>query len=385
MQAIIFAGGKSTRTLPLTVNKPKPLLKVANRTILEHNLAQLKGIASEVIVISGFRGDLITKYNVKFVKQAKPLGTANALLQAESIAKERFIVLNGDDLYSRNDLKKCIKHKYCVLTRKVTNPESFGIVSVNNHVLKITEKPKGSESNLANTGCYVLGKEIFSIIKGLKKSVRGEYELTDAVNLLAKQERIAVEKSQTWIPITHPWSLLDANEALLKGIKNHIRGKVEKNTTLKGAVVVGKNTIIKSGAYIEGPVIIGENCTIGPNCFIRASTTIGNNCRVGNGVEVKNSVIMDNTCIGHLTYIGDSVIGENVNFGAGTVVANLRHDKEDVKSTVNGKLIHTGRRKLGTIVGDNVSLGIHTTIFPGRKIWPNKTTHPAEIVRKDIN
>jgi UDP-N-acetylglucosamine diphosphorylase / glucose-1-phosphate thymidylyltransferase / UDP-N-acetylgalactosamine diphosphorylase / glucosamine-1-phosphate N-acetyltransferase / galactosamine-1-phosphate N-acetyltransferase len=94
--------------------------------------------------------------------------------------------------------------------------------------------------------------------------------------------------------------------------------------------------------------------------------------------------VMDNTSIGHLSYVGDSVIGENVNLGAGFIVANLRHDNADVKSTVKGKLISSKRRKLGTIIADNVKTGIRTTIYPGRKIWPGKTTLPGEIVKKDI-
>ena len=96
------------------------------------------------------------------------------------------------------------------------------------------------------------------------------------------------------------------------------------------------------------------------------------------------SIIGDNTSIGHLTYVGDSVIGDNVNFGAGTIIANLRLDKANIKSYVNKELIDTGRKKLGAIIGDNVKLAINTSIYPGRKIWPEKTTLPGEIVKKDV-
>src|SRR3989338_3290353 len=121
-----------------------------------------------------------------------------------------------------------------------------------------------------------------------------------------------------------------------------------------------------------------------PNCYIRAFSSIGNNCRIGNAVEVKNSIVMDNTHIGHLSYVGDSVIGENVNLGAGFIVANLRHDNETVKSVVKEELISTGRRKFGTIIAENVKTGIRTSVYHGRKIWPNKTTLPGEIVKRDI-
>ncbi|HSD59015.1 MAG TPA: glucose-1-phosphate thymidylyltransferase, partial [Methanotrichaceae archaeon] len=151
--------------------------------------------------------------------------------------------------------------------------------------------------------------------------------------------------------------------------------------TLKGAVSVGKETVIMTGAYIEGPVIIGENCKIGPNCYIRPYTCLGNDVRVGNAVEVKNSAIMDGTKIGHLSYVGDSVIGENCNFGAGTICSNLRHDKANIKSYIKGQKVDSGRRKLGAIIGDDVKTGIHTTIYPGAVIESGYRGLPAAVLK----
>ena len=166
--------------------------------------------------------------------------------------------------------------------------------------------------------------------------------------------------------------------------KDSILGIVEKGATIHGPVHIGKGTIVRAGSYIEGPVFIGENCRIGPNCYIRAHSSIGNDCVIGNATEIKNSILMDGTHCGHLSYVGDSILGENVNLGASTITANLRHDNNNVKSSVKGELVDSGRRKLGVIIGDNVHTGIHTTIYPGRKIWPNQTTLPGQIVTKDI-
>lgn len=204
-----------------------------------------------------------------------------------------------------------------------------------------------------------------------------------AINMLLEKEKIMIETGENWHPIVFPWSLLSANEKILDQHKGSIKGTVEKGATLKDEVSVGKGTLIKAGVYIEGPTIIGENCSIGPNCYIRARTSIGNNCLVGNATEIKNSIVMDGTHVGHLSYIGDSVLAENVNIGAGTITANLRHDNNSVKSAVKGQLIDTQRRKMGAILGEHVHTGIHTTIYPGRKIWPNLTTLPGEVVRKD--
>jgi bifunctional UDP-N-acetylglucosamine pyrophosphorylase/glucosamine-1-phosphate N-acetyltransferase len=101
-------------------------------------------------------------------------------------------------------------------------------------------------------------------------------------------------------------------------------------------------------------------------------------------VELKNSLLLDKTNVGHLAYVGDSVLGEKVNFGAGTIISNLRHDGKAHRTMVEGELIDTGRRKFGAIIGDGVHTGIHTAIYPGRKIWPGQTTRPAAVVDRDL-
>jgi bifunctional UDP-N-acetylglucosamine pyrophosphorylase/glucosamine-1-phosphate N-acetyltransferase len=245
------------------------------------------------------------------------------------------------------------------------------------------EKPAEEKKGYANTGLYVFTKDIFKY--ELKKSVRGEYEITDYVkSLLYDKIKVDYETADLWLPVSYPWSLLEANEYFLGQIKTRNYGTVEKGATITGEVIIGKGTVVLPGSYITGPVMIGENCRIGPNCYIRAKTTVGNNSKIGNAVEVKNSIIGDNTSIGHLSYVGDSVIGDNVNFGAGTITANLRHDDGNVKSPVKGEMVDSGRRKLGAIIADDVHTGIHTSIYPGRKIWPGKTTLPGEVVDKDI-
>jgi len=165
--------------------------------------------------------------------------------------------------------------------------------------------------------------------------------------------------------------------------KGRINGKVEDFAVIKGDVTVGEGTVIRSGSYIKGPCIIGKDCKIGPNCYIRAYSSIGNNVHIGNAVEIKNSIIMDNTNVPHLSYVGDSIIGENCNLGAGTNVANLRFDDAEVKVNVKGGMESSGRRKFGCIIGDNVKTGINVSILPGRKIGPNKLINPGTIVDSD--
>ena len=141
---------------------------------------------------------------------------------------------------------------------------------------------------------------------------------------------------------------------------------------------------IRSGAYIEGPAFIGEGSDIGPNCYIRPFTSIGKKVRIGNACEIKNSIIMDNTHIGHLSYVGDSVICENCNLGAGTVTANYRLDAGTIKMLVKDKVVDTGRKKLGAILGADVKAGINTLFMPGVKVGNNCWIGPNVVVYRDL-
>jgi len=298
--------------------------------------------------------------------------------------------MNGDDIYCREDLLEISKIEYAILAKEVLNPEIFGVLKVNSssNIQEIIEKPKEYVSNLASLGCYVLPHQIFDALKNTPKSQRGEIELPSAINIITKKFEIKAVKSKGyWLPIGYPWTLLDANEEILKKMlpaTDLIKSKVFESTTIIGNVSIGENTALLPGTFIEGPVIIGKNCKIGPNCYIRPYTTIGDNCHIGNGTEVKNSIIMNNSNAPHLNYVGDSIIGKNCNLGAGTIIANLRHDGGNIKSEYDGMLIDSKRRKLGTIMGERVKTAINTSIYPGRKIYPLKTTSPGEKVKKDI-
>ncbi|MDD7983733.1 hypothetical protein PQO01_02080 [Lentisphaera marina] len=193
------------------------------------------------------------------------------------------------------------------------------------------------------------------------------------------------ELSENSFALRFPWDLLKLNEILVAHIDtDFIQAKVYDGALNEGFLYAGEGTKILPGVFIEGNVIIGKNCKIGPNCYIRGNTSIGDNCHIGQSVEIKNSLIMNNTNVGHLSYIGDSVLGDKVNLGAGTISSNLRHDGANHRSEFHGELIDTGRRKFGVIVGDGVHTGINTSFYPGRKLYPGVTTLPGEIVQKDL-
>jgi len=391
MNAIILAAGKGVRCLPLTATRPKVLLPVAGTTVLEHNLRQLEGLVDDVIIVVGYMKEMVQalgphygSIKITYVEQKNVSGTGDALRQCKDFIADRSIVLNGDDLYSREDIKRCMQEKYAILVKKVEDISRYGVVEVQgSKALGIEERPKKPKSSLANTGCYVLDKKVFEFT--LKKSKRGEYEAVDYIQHMIKTAHVtAVEVKDYWMPIGYPWNLLEANEFILKRLtKSVIHGKIEKNVTVKGKLVLGKGSVVKSGTYIEGPVVIGENCVIGPNAYLRGGTTIGNECKVGNACEVKNTIIFNRSAVPHLSYIGDSVIGEHVNFGAGTITANLRFDHKDINSFIQGEKVSTRLKKVGAIIGDNVQTGINVSLMPGVKLWPNVCMKPHECVYDD--
>ncbi len=382
MKAVVLAAGEGTRIRPLTYTKPKVMLPIANKPILEHLILELKkaGI-TDIVFVVGYRSEGVRGYfgdgsnfgvRIEYVLQRKQLGTADALKSAVHLLSDDFIMLNGDNLVGSEDIKRLIDIEGMAIgVVRVENPQDFGVVEVENgRIKKIVEKPEKPPSNLINAGIYKFNSDIIDFLEKTPLSKRGEYEITDTIQLAIDSgiEFKALEL-ETWIDIGYPWDLLKANEFMLKNIEESIiEGEIEEGAYIKGNVIVGEGTVIRSGSYIIGPVVIGKNCVIGPNCFIRPYTSIGDNCHIGACVEIKNSIIMSNTNVPHLNYVGDSVIGENCNFGAGTKIANLRLDGKEIYAVVKGKKVPTKRRKFGAIIGDNVKTGINVSINVGTMI-----------------
>lgn len=396
MKAVIFAAGKSTRTYPLTLTRPKPLLPVANKTIAAHQMDALPDAVDTVIMVVGYREEMIrvafgAEYNgrkIEYVTQTEQKGTGHALLQCKALIDEPFMAFNGDDLYARDDFEALVAEEQAALVKTVSDPRLFGIYEVTggNKVVRLVEKPKEVFSNLANIGAYKFTPEVFRVLANTPPSERGEIEITCAVQTLAEQGDFRVVPAERyWLPIGFPWDLLDANLYMLENfMPGEIHGEVSEAAHIHGPLYVGKGSVVRPGVYIEGPVMIGEQCTVGPNCYLRPGTVLGRGCKVGQGCEVKNSILMDGAAAPHLSYVGDSVIGEKANLGCGTVTANFRHDGKNHRSRVKDELIDTGRRKLGAIIGDGVHTGIHTSIYPGRKLWPHTSTLPGDVVREDL-
>lgn len=398
MQAVVLAAGEGKRMYPLTQTRPKVMVPVANKPLLEHvMLAARDAGISEFVFVVGYKKETVKEHfgngsrwgvSIKYIEQEEQFGTAHAIGLAKKFVSSRFLVLNGDVFVRAGCLEKAVgtKNGILMVLKKVENPSELGVaVTDGGCVRKIIEKPPKLVSNLASSGIFIFTPEVFDAIERTPLSARGEYEITDTLQILIDGgTRVGYVISEEWMDIGRPWDLLEANENILRNLKNKVDCEVEPNAALHGPVATGNGTIIRSGSYIIGPVVIGDGCDIGPNCFIRPYTAIGNKVRIGNAVEIKNSIIMDGTHVGHLSYVGDSIVGYDCNFGAGAIVANLRLDEKDIQVTARGKLYGTGRKKLGTIMGDGVHTGINSTLNTGSVIPAGKMVKPFVFVKGEF-
>ncbi|MFA5050407.1 MAG: bifunctional sugar-1-phosphate nucleotidylyltransferase/acetyltransferase [Candidatus Micrarchaeia archaeon] len=391
MKAVILCAGEGKRLRPLTYTTPKPMLYVAGKPIIAHLLIELKkaGITEAVIVVKYLKEKIIeylgkNNFGIKisFVEQKERYGTGAALLYVKEKIKESFLMVAGDSLVDCRIIKTVINaHKkgIAVGIKNVKEPQNYGIVQISNGVItKIEEKPKNAKTTLANISVYMFEKNIFEKLEKIRPSVRGEYEITDI--LLGA---MAVEVEGFWADIAYPWELFDANEYLLKNSKSDTELGTIENSTINGKVILEKGAKIIN-SYIDGNSYIGKNTIIGPNAYLRGNNSIGNNCSVGGGTTIKNCILFDDVNAKHLAYLGDSIIGNKVNFGSGTQIANYRFDSSTVNVLTERKWINSKRKKLGVVVGDNTKFGVSSCTMPGKLIGNNCWIGSGAIINKNI-
>jgi bifunctional UDP-N-acetylglucosamine pyrophosphorylase/glucosamine-1-phosphate N-acetyltransferase len=400
MKAMVLAAGEGTRLRPLTSNIPKPLLMLAGKPYLQHLFEGLRDAGvDDIYLLVGWKANRVREHfgdgsalgiKITYLEQKERMGTAHAVGVADGLIKGDFLCVNGDVLLSAADIKALAEEAKrggsVMAVAQVPDPSRFGVVEEENGLMRrIHEKPKAPPSDLVNAGAFAFTPRIFELIRKTGLSPRGEYEITDTLNMLCQEEGLRLLRLRDyWLDVGLPWDLLKANELLMKGQARRIDGTVEDGAHILGNVVVERGARVRSGAYIEGPVYISDGCDIGPNCYIRPSTCLGKGVKVGASVEVKNSIVMAGTHVPHHNYVGDSVIGERCNLGAGTKVANLRFDNRSIRVTMKGESVDSGLRKLGVIMGDDVKTGINAMIEPGTVIWERSTVGMGAIARGNI-
>ncbi len=353
MQAVILAAGEGKRVRPLTRSRPKAMIPVANRPIIEYVIdALLKNGIREIIVVVGYRKEQVTRYlnqmdvPIEVVVQNKQLGTGHALLSAESKIRDNFLLLPGDNYIDPSSIARIKDLPNAMLVKEHPNPSNFGVVMLSEgHVTRIVEKPEFAPSFMVSTGIYSLTRDIFSHIK--------ENDLTDAISsLIESGVKIKGIPADDWQDAIFAWDLLKMNRRLLHNLPSTRDGTVSRQTIIQGPVRIGKGTTIGANTVITGPVIIGNDCTIGPNCCIMPNTSIGARVAVEPFTVIGDTIIMDDTSVGSHSRIIDAVTGERCILADHTSTW-----------TVPGLMEIEGiatRSEFGAILGDTVACGSFT-------------------------
>jgi UDP-N-acetylglucosamine diphosphorylase/glucosamine-1-phosphate N-acetyltransferase len=363
-QAIVLAAGEGQRLRPFTVTRPKTMLSIADKPILQYVVESLaaNGIRNIVIII-GYRKEQVFDYmnsgedfgvEITYINQETQLGTAHALSQAAEVAEDEFLVISGDNLIEPGTIADFVNIRpQAVLVKRVINPTRYGVVSIHeDQITGIVEKPREAGSNLVNTGIYAFTRKVFKYTESI-------LDVPDVLNQMIEDGIVinARETTGTWLDVVYPWDILSLNGAILQSMEARAGGTIENGVVLKGQVTVGEDTIIRSGSYINGPVVIGRGCDIGPSVSIMPATSIGDNVVISSFSEIKNSVIGDDVNIGAGSLINDSVIDKGCairgHFTAASGESGVRINGESPQANV------------GVMIGEDCTIGHGVITQPG--------------------
>lgn len=184
--------------------------------------------------------------------------------------------------------------------------------------------------------------------------------------------------SALWKKGTPVWSALSALKEYLKGVSFQIEIEIPQGVFLSRPeqISIGEGTVIEPGAYIQGPCILGKGCHVRHGAYIRDHVICGDFCQIGHAAELKSAILLDGAAATHFVYVGDSILGNCVNLGAGVKCANLRLDRREVSLKIGGQRIATGLKKFGCIVGDRSQIGCNSVLSPGTLVGKESLCHP---------
>ena len=359
MKAVILAAGEGTRLRPLTRTRPKPMLPIANRPLLEHVLEAVSeaGI-DEFVFVVGYKRERIQSYfgdgddwgvDIEYAVQEKQLGTGHALLQAEPYVDGEFVAMNGDRIVEPSAIagivSACRNEGGPVMAvTRVGEPTNYGVVEFDGtEVSAIDEKPPGHEvsTNFINAGVYGLNESVFADLRAAEPD--GELAITTILRAYAMRDELEITRFDgVWLDVSYLWDFVSVNADALDRF---------------GATQAGTAAVHDTGVVV-GSVTVGDDVRVRPNATLLPGTSLGDNVEVGANATVSNTVVLPDATIGDGAVVKDCIIGENASVGANTTV-----EGGDANTVVDGEL-HEGVR-LGGVVGDNAHVGGAVVVSPG--------------------
>lgn len=404
MKVLLLAAGRSTRMSPI---EDKNFLNFLGKPLIVHQLDMLKNNGFREVIIVGGRHNVEAlkviseelEMDIKVIEQENlEMGMCGAVLSARSeIFGQSVLVFSSNDVVSEGAFKimaDAVRDDSAdgfMIGKEVNSYFPGGYLKVSDLGIleEIIEKPgAGNEpSNLVNLVIHYYSDtaKLFEYLDSASSEKDDLYEA--AVDRMIKEGfRIKIlPYPGKWQPIKYPWHVRDVFGMLMGEAKGYISDSavISEKAVIKGDVIIGENVKIFEGAVVSGPCYIGKNTVIANNALVRESH-IGDDCVIGFSTEIARSYLGDRVWT-HSNYIGDSIIGNNVSFGAGTVTGNLRLDEMEIQVEIKGEKIASGLNKLGLITGDDVRVGINVSTMPGIKIGKNSVVGPGLVLDQNIN
>lgn len=423
MRAIVLVGGAGNRSHPLGVRRPKALFPVLGKPLIGWVIDALAaaGVCDAVVVTGpgegGIRaalGDRAYGVALRYATQAAPRGQADALRTARAEAGDGpVLVLNANDAYDPRVLTDVVERlaggsDVVLVGRQTLEPERFGVMVFDDgrpgtyadrraddprtadarRLVGVVEKPprQAAPSDIAVVGVYGFSHAIWAALDATPDGPND-----DAFE--RAYGRLITGGRATWLPydgpfasFKHPWDVLAISEALFTCTRRRQidpTARVSELAVIDGDVVLAAGVRVFEHAVIRGPAYVGPGSIVGNGALIRGGVSLGAHCVVGFRTEISHSVIGDHTWT-HMNYIGDSVIGDNCSFGAGTITANLRFDERPIRVAVGDDLAATGRSYFGVIMADDCRTGCNAVLLPGRKIGPGSIVGPGVVLDADL-
>lgn len=407
--ALLLAGGKSTRFWPLS---DKNLLDFYNSNLVEYHIKTLASLgvkdfiiicSSEVAAFLRVNGKHFSEITIhRILQDDNSRGIGKAVLLASPVLEKYYTtqplyILNSDDLYEPQVHQDLFRHfqknkpYMSVAAYEVTDLKPFAYFKISQDKIKgIVEKPTLEKvpSNLTNMALHLYSdfKQLIEVLKNESEKPDTNDDLYErSIDTLCRKHDVTfVKYSGRWEILKYPWNVLSVSEYFLTQIKNKISETaiIDRTAKITGPVVIEDGVKILEFARITGPTIIKKGTLIGTGSFVRESI-IGENCVLGYHTEVTRSYIGKN-CWFHTNYVGDSIVGNNVAMGSGSVFANLRLDQKEIHSHIKSQKLNTGRSKFGVVAGNGVQIGVNVSTMPGVKIGKNSVIGPGVVLTEDV-
>lgn len=371
--AVILAAGEGRRLAPLTHRRPKPMLPIVNRPLLEHVVEAVAAAGiDDVVLVVGYERDRIQTHfgdgddwdvSIRYAVQDTQLGTGHAVLQAESMVEDPFLVLNGDriiDPEAVEAVRGALPAGETDATMTVTrsgDPGRYGVVTLEgDRVSRIVEKPRGeAPSELINAGVYGFGTAVFDAIRETSHGADGELSLTAALESLLEAERVrALRYDGRWLDVTQLWDLLAVTGEVLD----------EEGGATAAAVA--------EGASVSPSAHVAKTATVGPNATVGRGVTVAENARIGANAVVERSVVFPDATVRAGAVVRDGIISENATIGPNATVPG-----GEATIVVEGE-VHEDVQ-LGGVIGDNAEIGGGAVIEPGAVIHDGATVGEAAV------